>query len=105
MHVLVAHSRPKGKYGYYVFTAMIFFSKQTESAQIWATRLSTTYSCHHCGKWASIGTYEAPRLSDHRKIGTLELYRYDNVEPDDYIQLVLIDSELAYIQRTDFKIG
>ncbi len=117
MHVLVAHSRPKGKYGRYVFTIMIHFSEPTETAEIAVirpqtqTETRTVYSCDYCGRWHTIKTqfttttYQSLSKSEHRREGRLELYRYDNVEPDDIIELTLRDSELLKYQWTNVKIG
>ena len=98
MNVLVSYSRPRGKYGRYVFTVMIYFSHPTETATIEVRRSKTTYSCNYCGQWAKISTYTSFSPSEHRKIGTIELYRYDNVEPGDYMSLKLIDTELIWCQ-------
>lgn len=100
MHVLVAYSRPRGIYGRYVFTVMIYFSEPTETADIQVGRDQTIYSCGHCGKWASITTYETLSYAEHHKDGLLELYRYDSVEPGDHIYLTLRDSDLLFYQHT-----
>ncbi len=117
MHVLVAYSRPRGKYGRYVFTLMIYFSEPTEKAEIAVIRPQTqtttqnVYSCDHCGRWHTITTYvttTTPQMlpqSEHRKDGRLELYRYDNVEPDDWIELTLRDTDLLKYQWTHIPIG
>jgi hypothetical protein len=102
MRGFISYSQPKGVYGHYVFTILIYFSFPTERVEIAVTRGygMSLYSCHHCGKWATITL--SP--SEHSKSGSLVFYRYDNVEPGDQIQLRLIDSELLYSQRTKVDI-
>jgi hypothetical protein len=117
MNVLVSYSRPRGKYGRYIFTVMIHFAHPTESARIEVSRpqtetqTKTVYSCDHCGRWATITTHQTVtvntplRPAAHQKDGRLELYRYDNVEPDDFIDLILRDSDLLKYQLTKIGIG
>src|SRR6266581_834221 len=97
MHALIAYSQPRGKFGRYVFTVMIHFSEQTEKAEIAVirpqTETRTVYSCDHCGRWHTIQTHitftahQKLSQSEYYKDGRLELYRYDNVEPNDWIEL------------------
>lgn len=116
MHVLAAYSQPRGKYGRYVFTVMIHFAEETESVKIAVmrpekqTRTAVKYSCDHCGRWASITTHETVTVNtplqagEYQKDATLELYRYDNVEPDDFIELTLRNSEMFKYQITRINI-
>jgi hypothetical protein len=117
MNVLVAYSRPRGRYGKYIFTVMIYFSEPTEKVEIAVVRPQTkteiqnVYSCDHCGRWHTIRTHvttTTPQIlpqSEHRKDGRLELYRYDNVEPNDWIELTLRDSELLKYQWAKLSIN
>jgi hypothetical protein len=117
MHVLVAHSQPRGKYGCYVFTVMIHFAEETETAEIGVfrpetqTKTVTKYSCGYCGRWTTIVTHQTIPVNTllqakaHQKDGKLELYRYDNVEPDDFIELILRDSMMFKYQITKISIG
>jgi hypothetical protein len=117
MNVLVSYSRPRGKYGKYIFTVMIYFAHPTEKAEIAVVRPETktetrnVYSCQYCGRWHTITTHVTTTTqqklseSEHRKDGRLELYRYDNVEPDDYIELTLHDTDLVAYQLTVITIG
>jgi hypothetical protein len=119
MNVLVSYSRPRGKYGRYVFTVMIHFSEPKETASIEVVRpqtqthTHTVYSCDYCGRWATIATHITTQFTthtplqqaEHRKDGRLELYRYDNVEPDDIINLTLRDAELLKYQCSRVIIG
>ncbi len=101
MRGFVAYSRPRGIYGRYIFTVLFYFSEPTESLEISVERLSARYSCHHCGKWATI---KIP--SEHRKSDTLEFYRYDDVEPTrDNIYLTMRDSDLLFYQRNQLVLG
>lgn len=102
MHALVAYSRPRGKYGRYIFTIMLYFTFPTETVQIDALREKNKYSCDRCGKWISIPTYKKIPPSEKREVGTLTLYRYDNVEPGDHIDLYLKDPELVFFQWNRF---
>jgi len=117
MNVLVSYSRPHGKYGRYIFTTMIYFAKPTESATIEVkrpetqTQTYTVYRCGYCGRWATITVHHTTtvntplRPAAHQKDGRLELYRYDNVEPDDFMEFTLRDSELLKYQMTRVDVG
>jgi hypothetical protein len=117
MNVLVSYSRPRGKYGRYIFTVMIYFAHPTESARIEVSRpqtetqTKTVYRCDHCGRWATITTHQTVtvntplRPAAHQKDGRIELYRYDNAEPDDFMELVLRDSDLLKYQMTKVNIS
>src|SRR3989442_12083087 len=100
MRAFVAYSRPRGILGRSIFTIMVYYMYATESAQISVTRGKTTYSCSHCGKWATITTSSTLAASAHRQSGTLEIFRYDNVEPGDCAYIFMRDSELLLYQRT-----
>jgi hypothetical protein len=104
MRAFVAYSRPRGKFGYYVFTILAYFSYPTEKTEIRVILGSTTYSCHSCGRWASIPITPPPTPAEHSVSGVLEFYRYDNVEPDHKIFLDLIDTELVYAQHQTFNV-
>lgn len=108
MNGIVAYSKPRGKYGRYVFTIVLYFSHLTENEDIYVERptetTSTTYSCHHCGKWAE-ATVTVPSSATinptHRtQEGKLAYYRYDNVEPGDEITITLEDEDLIFYQTT-----
>lgn len=105
MRAFVAYSRPRGKYGRYVFTVMIYFSEPSEKADIQVSRNRVVYSCGHCGRWASINTHETLSHTEHQKNGLLELYRYDSVQPDDTITITFRDSELVVYQMTQIYIS
>jgi hypothetical protein len=101
----VAYCRPRGIYGRYVFTVVLYFQNPTESENIAVSRSQTTYSCHTCGRWAEIATYVAINPSQRVKKGAMILYRYDNVEPGDTIRLTMQDSELLLYQITSVGVG
>lgn len=105
MHVLVAYSRPRGKYGRYIFTIMISFSEPMEYADISVRRNENTYACGYCGKWATITISSIIAHSQHQKSGKLELFRYDNVEPGDDIRVILKDTELLFYQDTTIDVA
>ncbi len=42
MHVLVAYSQPKGKYTHYVFTILLYVTKETETSKIAVRRDTVT---------------------------------------------------------------
>ncbi len=101
MHVLVAYSQPKGKYTHYVFTILLYVTKETETSKIAVRRNTVTYSCGYCGGWGRIDTIDP---SEQRKVGVLELYRYDQVESGDVILIDLQDSALLISQLTFIKV-
>jgi|SRR5579884_2191408 len=101
MRGFIAYSQPRGMYGPYVFTVLIYFSFPTETVKIDVRGgHGDVYSCHSCGKWASITIKPSEVYSE----GLLVFYRFDNVKPDDDIWLNFIDSELLYYQKTHVRI-
>ena len=113
MKGLVAYSRPRGKFGRFIYTVAVDFEAGLDEAvgielarpQI-ANLPAQVYSCDHCGRWATITvtrpttTYTPLEPSEHRKEGRLELFRYDNVEPGDLLTIRMRDSDLLFMQIT-----
>lgn len=117
MKGLIAYSRPRGKYGRYVFTVLIGFEPELrEEAPIAVVRPKTNtyqehkYSCDHCGKWATISvtrtttTYTPLEATEHRKDERLEFYRFDNIEPGDILYITMHDPDLLFYQVTQVTV-
>src|SRR6266516_3091360 len=116
MNGIVAYSRPRGIFGRYVFTVVLNYEAGlNETSEIEVRRIEPgtnrqiTYSCGYCGKWATITTYTdritTLNASEHTIRGTLEFFRYDNVEPGDWILITMRDPDLLFYQTTSFSIG
>jgi hypothetical protein len=108
MKGIVAYSRPRGIYGRTILTTTLYFVPE-EHAYIEVKREEshTAYSCSYCGRWASITTTTVSNINptEHRQSGTIEFYRFDNVEPGDYMEMRLSDPELLFWQFTKVNIA
>ncbi len=101
MQAIVAYSRPRGKYGYYVFTVVIYFNaKLKEEADIKVTDGKVVYSCGYCGKWATITIQQELKPTVKKTNGKLVYYRYDNVRPGHQMTITLRDPSLLFYQVT-----
>ncbi len=104
MRVFVAYSRPRGIHGRFIFTISIYYLYPTESAGISVSRQQRQYGCTHCGEWATITTTSAINPPAQQHSGTLEFFRYDTVEPGDFITIYLRDSDLLFNQVTTLTV-